>query len=61
MRRSTKGWSSCVRWKDNSTSWEKLSDLKECYPVETTEFSVAQGIDHEPACNWWGSHTLKNR
>jgi len=28
-RRTTKGWKVCVRWKDQSTSWEPLKDLKE--------------------------------
>ena len=52
-RKSTAGWALCVQWKDGSTSWEKLSDLKESYPVEVAEFAVAQGIDHEPAVGWW--------
>ena len=34
LRRSTKGWKICCQWKDNSTSWEKLSDLKESHPVQ---------------------------
>ena len=40
---------------------EQLSDLKELHPVQTAEYAVAQGIDHEPAFNWWVSHVLKNR
>ena len=28
MRRTTAVWHLCVQWKDVSTSWEKLSDLK---------------------------------
>ena len=39
----------------------KLCDFKECYPVQTAEYAVAQGIDHEPAFNWWARHTLKKR
>ena len=34
MHRTTAGWHLCVQWKDSSTSWEKLSDLKESHPVE---------------------------
>jgi len=60
-KRSTAGWDLCVEWKDGSTSWEKLSDFKECYPVQTAEYAVAQGIDHEPAFNWWVRPTLKKR
>ena len=29
MRRTTIGWHVCCQWKDGSTSWEKLSDVKE--------------------------------
>ncbi len=49
------------KWKDGSTSWENLADLKESHPLETPEYAVIQGIDHEPAFNWWVPHVLKNR
>ena len=42
-------------------SWEKLSDLKESHPLETTEYAVTMGIDHEPAFNWWVPHVLRKR
>jgi hypothetical protein len=29
IRKTTKGWSLCVEWKDGTTSWERLADLKE--------------------------------
>ena len=50
-RRSTSGWHLCCQWKECSTSWCKLSDLKESHPIETAEYSVAQGLDGEPAFN----------
>jgi hypothetical protein len=34
VRKTTKGWHLCVEWKDGTTSWERLSDLKESNPVE---------------------------
>ena len=61
LRRTTVGWLLCCQWKDGSTSWEKLSDLKESHPVQTAEYAIAQGIDHEPAFNWWVPHVLKKR
>ena len=61
MRRSTAGWKLCVQWRDGSTSWEKLSDLKESHPLEVAEYAVAQELDQEPAFNWWVRHTLKKR
>ena len=55
------GWQICCQLKDGSTPWEKLSELKEVHQVQTAEFAVAQGIDHEPAFNWWVKYVLKKR
>ena len=60
-KRSTKSWEVCVRWKNGSTTWEKLSNFKECYPVQTAEYSVTNDIGTEPAFNYWFPHTLKKR
>ena len=61
LRRMTKGWHLCMHWKDGSTSWERLADLKESNPIEVAEHAVAQGINHEPAFVWWVPCTLKKR
>jgi hypothetical protein len=35
---TTKGWKLvCILWKDGTTSWEPLSDLKEAYPIQTAD------------------------
>jgi hypothetical protein len=60
-KHNTIGWQLCCQWRDGSSSWEKLSDLKESHPIETAEYAVAMGIDHEPAFNWWVPHVLKKR
>ena len=60
-RHNTIGWQLCCRWRDGLSSWEKLSGLKESHPIETAEYAVAMGIDHEPAFNWWVPHVLKKR
>ena len=60
-KRSTKCWEVCVIWKNGSTTWEKLSDFNECYPVQTTQHAVTNDIDTEPAFNYWVPHTLKKR
>ena len=59
--KTTAGWLSCCQWKDGSTSWQKLSKLKESYPMQTAEFAVAQGVDHKFVFNWWVKHELKKR
>ena len=61
VRQTTKGWHLCVRWKDGTTTWERLADLKESNPVEVAEYAVSQGVDHEPAFAWWVPHTLHKR
>jgi hypothetical protein len=59
LRRSTIGWQLCCQWKDGSTSWESLADLKESHPIETAEYAVTKGLDHEPAFKWWVPHVLR--
>ncbi len=61
QRRTTKGWKICVKWKDGSTSWEPLKDLKEAYPIQVAEFAVRQGLEELPAFRWWVKDTLKRR
>jgi hypothetical protein len=56
--RSMYGWKICCQWKDGSTTWESLKDLKESHPLEMAEYAVTQGIDHEPAFNWWVPQVL---
>jgi hypothetical protein len=58
---STVGWHLCIQWKDGSTFWQSLKDLKETYPLAVAEYAVLQGIDDEPAFNWWVNAMLPKR
>ena len=60
-RRTTTGWRLCVQWKDGTTSWEKLADLKESYPLEVAEYAISREIDDQPAFAWWVPYVLKKR
>ena len=60
-RRTTKGWKLLVSWKDGSSSWVSLKDLKESNPVQVAEYAVANKILEEPAFAWWGRHVLRKR
>jgi hypothetical protein len=53
------GWKICCQWKDGSTTLEYLRDLKESHQLEMAEYAVMQGIDHEPAFNWWVPQVLR--
>jgi hypothetical protein len=58
---TTQGWQLLVMWKDKSTSWVKLKDLKASNPVELAEYAVANWIAEEPAFKWWVSNTLRKQ
>eukprot|EP00804_Cyclotella_cryptica_P013947 CCRYP_002465-RA/>CCRYP_002465-RA protein AED:0.03 eAED:0.04 QI:0/0/0/0.83/0.6/0.5/6/0/916 len=61
IKRSTRDWELCCEWKDGSTSWQKLSDLKESHTLQVAEFAFAAQIADEPAFNWWVGWVLKKR
>jgi hypothetical protein len=58
-RKMTKGWKLCVKWKDGTTSWERLADLKESYPIEVAEFVVTRDIHNEAAFTWWVPYVIE--
>ena len=58
---TTIGWELLVQWKDGSTNWITLKDLKESYPVQVAEYSVGTRISMEPAFAWWVPYMLKKR
>jgi hypothetical protein len=59
IRRTTKGWKICVQWKDESTTWEDLKDLKESNPVQLAEYAIMNKLVSQPAFAWWVPYTLK--
>jgi hypothetical protein len=48
-RKTTKGWKLCVEWKDGTTRWERLADIKESNPVEVAEYAAAKSLLETPA------------
>jgi len=60
-KRTTRGWELCVEWKDGTSDWVKLKDLKDSNPVELAEYAVANLIVNELAFKWWVPLTLKKR
>ena len=58
---TTIGWELLVQWKDGSTNWITLKDLKESYLVQVTEYSVGVRISMELAFAWWVPCTPKKR
>jgi hypothetical protein len=60
-RKTTKGWKLCVEWKDGTSTWVPLSELKASNPVEVAEYAVANQLVEEPAFAWWVKDVLRRR
>ena len=60
-RETTKGWEILIEWKDGSTNWVALKDVKESYPVQLAEFTISNCIAGEPAFAWWVPFVMKKR
>jgi hypothetical protein len=60
-KRTTKGWKLQVKWKDGTTTWVPLKDLKETNPVEVAEYAIANNIHQEPAFAWWVNTVMQRR
>jgi hypothetical protein len=58
-RRTTKGWELCVTWRDKSTSWVPLKDMKALNPLQVAEYAISRGIDKQPAFSWWVPDVIK--
>ncbi|KAL7557788.1 hypothetical protein ACA910_013065 [Epithemia clementina (nom. ined.)] len=56
-----RGWKLLVSWKDGSSTWVPLKDLKASNPIEVAEYAVANKISDQPAFRWWVKATLRKR
>ena len=61
QKETTKSWEGLCEWKDGSTTWSKLKDVKNSYPVELAEHVVNNKANDEPAFAWWVPHALKKK
>jgi hypothetical protein len=61
IRKTTKGWHLCVKWKYGKTSWERLTDPKESNHVEVAEYATTKNLHDEPSFDLWVTHVLKKR
>ena len=60
-KKTTRGWELLVMWRDGSSQWIKLKDIKDSYPVQVAEYTDANKIATEPAFNWWVQDILRKR
>ena len=52
-KQTTRGWRLLVEWKDGTSSWVFLADIKDLYPVQVADYSVVNMLTQEPAFRWW--------
>ena len=58
---TTRGWELLVEWRDGSSDWVALKDLKDSYPVELAVYATEQKIVDEPAFAWWVPYTIRKQ
>ena len=59
MKNTTTGWDFEVEWKDGSTSWLPLKEMKETNPVDVAQYARDNRLLEEPAFAWWAPMVLK--
>jgi hypothetical protein len=60
-KKTVKGWYLLIEWRDGSTSWVPLSELKASNPIETAEYAFANRIIDDLAFSWWAKQVLHRR
>ena len=58
---TTKGWEINLKWHDGTTTWSKMKDVKDSYPVQLAEYAAENGVSQQPAFKWWVPFVLKKR
>jgi hypothetical protein len=58
---TTRGWELLVEWRDGSSDWVALKDLKEAYPVELAHKAKDHKIGDEPAFAWWVPYVIRKQ
>ena len=48
---SNQSWNLCISWKDGTTSWHSLVELKESFPVKAAHYAVNNKLVSEPVFN----------
>ena len=60
-RETTKGWEVCIQWKDGSSTWNPVKDVKEAYTIQLSEYTVKNRIPEQPDFAWWIKYVPKKR
>ena len=56
---TTRGCDLNILWRDGTSSWIPLKDMKEANPLEVAEYATLHGLGNHPVFAWWVPHTMK--
>jgi hypothetical protein len=59
--KSTEGWKICLQWKDGSSSWHPMIDVKNSFPVQLAEYASYNQLQDKPGFSWWVKYSLRKR
>lgn len=57
--KTTKGWEVLCEWKDGSSTWVELKDMKNAYPVDLARYGQRKMLLETPAFAWWAPYVLR--
>ena len=60
-KETTVGHHLLLQWKDGTSTWNELKDVKDSYPVELAQYAVENKLDKLPAFAWWVPYVLRKR
>jgi len=58
---TTKGWEISVAWTDGTSSWHKMVEIKNSFPLALAEYAIANNLQDYPAFSWWVHHTIRKK
>jgi hypothetical protein len=60
-QQTSQGWQLLCQWKDGSTNWIALKDMRNLYPMQVVDYAIANNIADEPAFAWWVKDVINKR
>ena len=58
-KQTTVGHHVLLKWKDGSSTWHALKDVKDSYPVKLATYAKENGLEKLPAFAWWVSYVVR--
>ena len=60
-KETTKGHHVLLKWKDGTSTWNTLKDVKDSYPVQLATYAIKNNLDKTPAFAWWVPYVIRKK